>query len=307
MLGGPTMNLLHRRRPVRASLLVGIGTPQPTHHGRPRSSSASSRDRRGRRAPAAERRPDRPRAAGRPGCSPATRSSRSTARRSPSWDDSDRRSSAPPGEPTVARPCDRDGSRSTCTVDARSTTSARRRRARRDHDRVDAAGFLGVAPTGRTYRSAQPSTAVPADHVASIAVGTVRRSCTLPAKIAGLVADAVFGGRQRDPNGPVSVVGVGRLGGEIAATRRARDRRTRSCCLLSLLAGAQPVRCSCSTCCRCCRWTAATSPARCTRRPSARSAPAARPARPRPGRRRQAAAASPTSWRRVHAGAWPCC
>jgi membrane-associated protease RseP (regulator of RpoE activity) len=38
----------------------------------------------------------------------------------------------------------------------------------------------------------------------------------IPEKMAGVV-QAAFGSQERDPNGPISVVGVGRIGGEVAA------------------------------------------------------------------------------------------
>jgi membrane-associated protease RseP (regulator of RpoE activity) len=75
------------------------------------------------------------------------------------------------------------------------------------------AGFLGVAPASEVVR--QPVTAVPglvADTVVDVAGILVR----LPSHLAG-VAEAAFGDAERDPNGPVSIVGVGRLSGEIAA------------------------------------------------------------------------------------------
>ncbi|MEJ2579455.1 MAG: site-2 protease family protein [Kineosporiaceae bacterium] len=72
-------------------------------------------------------------------------------------------------------------------------------------------GFLGVSP--EEERAVQPLSAVPpviGDGITQIA-GVVLR---IPEKMVG-VAKAAFGSAERDPNSPVSVVGVGRFAGEI--------------------------------------------------------------------------------------------
>lgn len=64
----------------------------------------------------------------------------------------------------------------------------------------------------------QPLTAVPAavgDQLKSVA-GVV---IDLPARVVA-VARAAFSSEPRDPNGPISVVGVGRIAGEISATNQ---------------------------------------------------------------------------------------
>jgi len=74
-------------------------------------------------------------------------------------------------------------------------------------------GFVGIGFAYEKVR--QPVTAVlPAvgDNVAHVAGVIV----SLPQRLVG-VAQAAFGGAERDPNGPVSVVGVGRMAGEIAS------------------------------------------------------------------------------------------
>jgi membrane-associated protease RseP (regulator of RpoE activity) len=74
-------------------------------------------------------------------------------------------------------------------------------------------GFIGITSTEALQQ--QPITAVvPAvwTNVTSVAGVIVN----LPARLVG-VAQAAFGTGQRDPNGPISVVGVGRVAGEIAA------------------------------------------------------------------------------------------
>ncbi|WP_299034079.1 RIP metalloprotease [uncultured Pseudokineococcus sp.] len=75
------------------------------------------------------------------------------------------------------------------------------------------AGFIGVTPVQE--RAADPVTAVPGvvvDQVVAVA-GVV---LTLPLRMVD-VARAAFGDAPRDPEGPIGIVGVGRLSGEIAA------------------------------------------------------------------------------------------
>jgi len=75
------------------------------------------------------------------------------------------------------------------------------------------AGFVGIGPASETVQ--QPVTAVlPAvgDNIAGVAAIIAN----LPQRIVD-VANAAFGPEERDPNGPISVVGVGRVAGEIAS------------------------------------------------------------------------------------------
>ncbi|MCS0499420.1 M50 family metallopeptidase [Protaetiibacter mangrovi] len=74
-------------------------------------------------------------------------------------------------------------------------------------------GFIGVGPASEKVQ--QPVTAViPAVWDNTVAVGKI--IVTLPQRLVQ-VAQAAFGGEERDPNGPISVVGVGRLAGEITS------------------------------------------------------------------------------------------
>jgi membrane-associated protease RseP (regulator of RpoE activity) len=75
-------------------------------------------------------------------------------------------------------------------------------------------GFLGVTPTTEVVR--QSLTAVPGvlgDYLKQTASVVVR----IPQKMVG-VAQAAFGDGERDPNGPISIVGVGRVAGEVASS-----------------------------------------------------------------------------------------
>lgn len=79
---------------------------------------------------------------------------------------------------------------------------------------TDTVGFLGVTPTAELVP--QPVTAVPG-FVAEQTWNVAKIVLTLPQRMVG-VAQAAFGSGERDPNGPIGVVGVGRLSGEIASS-----------------------------------------------------------------------------------------
>ncbi|MCF8530016.1 MAG: site-2 protease family protein [Candidatus Nanopelagicales bacterium] len=75
-------------------------------------------------------------------------------------------------------------------------------------------GFLGMRPTFEYER--QSITQVPA-FMWDLTVRSVEALIWLPVRIYELVSQTLIGGQERDINGPVSVVGASRLGGEIAA------------------------------------------------------------------------------------------
>lgn len=78
---------------------------------------------------------------------------------------------------------------------------------------VETVGFVGVGPQYVVER--QPGTAVlPAVGDNVVRVGEL--ILNLPQRLVDIAA-AAFGPGERDPNGPMSVVGVGRMAGEIAA------------------------------------------------------------------------------------------
>ncbi|MES1212320.1 MAG: M50 family metallopeptidase, partial [Leifsonia sp.] len=79
------------------------------------------------------------------------------------------------------------------------------------------AGFIGIGPASKV--EPQSLAAVPAKVGDNIA-GVGRVLANLPAELVN-VAQSTFGGAKRDPNGPISVVGVGRLAGEIATLNSA--------------------------------------------------------------------------------------
>ena len=99
---------------------------------------------------------------------------------------------------------------------------------------TDRVGFLGVSPS--TELVPQSVTAVPG----VLWTGLTRTAgvvLQIPQKMVG-VAQAAFGSGERDPNGPVSVVGVGRFAGEVASieSTEAYGGRERTADLLSLIA-----------------------------------------------------------------------
>lgn len=78
---------------------------------------------------------------------------------------------------------------------------------------VEEVGFVGISPTSELVQ--QPATAVlPA--VGDAIGGVVNVIIHLPQRLVD-TAVAAFGPGERDPNGPMSVVGVGRIAGEVAA------------------------------------------------------------------------------------------
>lgn len=75
-------------------------------------------------------------------------------------------------------------------------------------------GFLGASPT--VERVTQPVSAVPGIF-GGMLVDTFSAVGKIPQKLVG-VYQAAFGGEERDPEGPMSVVGVGRVAGEVASS-----------------------------------------------------------------------------------------
>lgn len=134
-----------------------------------------------------------------------------------SWQQSTEIIRAHPNE-ALAMVVERDGAERTLTV----TPALSERYALEDGEVVtDAAGdpvtvevgFVGIGAA--TERVPQPVTAVLPAAGENIA-GVVGIILNLPQRMVD-VANAAFGPGERDPNGPISVVGVGRVAGEIAA------------------------------------------------------------------------------------------
>ncbi|WP_026174816.1 M50 family metallopeptidase [Acaricomes phytoseiuli] len=94
------------------------------------------------------------------------------------------------------------------------------------------AGFAGISPTMPVV--SQPVTEVlpAAGQQMSVMAGVI---LNLPQRMVA-VAQAAFSDSPRDPNGPISVVGVGRVAGEVTAMEQA-PWQARLATLISLLAG----------------------------------------------------------------------
>ncbi|MDP9397131.1 MAG: site-2 protease family protein [Actinomycetota bacterium] len=83
-----------------------------------------------------------------------------------------------------------------------------------DPQRLVEVGFLGISPAG-TELAREPIAAVPA-RMWDFTVRTAEALVSIPQRMVG-VWNAAFGGAERDVNGPIGVVGVTRIGGEVAA------------------------------------------------------------------------------------------
>jgi len=77
---------------------------------------------------------------------------------------------------------------------------------------IESVGFIGI---GSAVENQQQSLTSVVPAVWDNVVGVSRVIATLPQRLVD-VAQAAFGPEVRDPNGPLSVVGVGRIAGEIA-------------------------------------------------------------------------------------------
>jgi membrane-associated protease RseP (regulator of RpoE activity) len=94
-------------------------------------------------------------------------------------------------------------------------------------------GYLGATPTGELVKGTVLQ--VPG-FVWNAFTQTASVVVNVPQKMVGVV-QAAFGSGERDPNGPISVVGVGRVGGEIAsADLGAEGTMAKIMTLLSLIA-----------------------------------------------------------------------
>ena len=212
MLGGPFMNLVIAVV-LYAVLLMGFGTPQlSTTVGSvsecvlPASSERQECAPGDAAAPGAEA-----------GLLPGDRIVAIDGEAVESWDDVTGAVRPAAGEPLSVE-IERDGEFLSVTV----TPLLTERFAVADGESVEGSdgepvleevGFVGVGAAFETVR--QPATAVlPA--VGDNIVRVVEIIISLPQRMID-VAQAAFGTEERDPNGPISVVGVGRIAGEIAS------------------------------------------------------------------------------------------
>jgi membrane-associated protease RseP (regulator of RpoE activity) len=213
MLGGPTMNLLIAVV-LFAALLMGFGTAQTsTTVGSvsecvlPATSTRQTCEPTDEQAPGAAA-----------GLQPGDRLFSMNGTPIDSWDQSTEIIRESPGVPLDVV-VERDGTQQTLTLTPKLTE---RYVVDADGEIVqDAAGepvtqqvgFVGIGAAGELVP--QPATAVlPA--VGENIGAVVHMIANLPQRMID-IANAAFGPGERDPNGPISVVGVGRVAGEIAS------------------------------------------------------------------------------------------
>ncbi|MEY4533612.1 MAG: hypothetical protein RI926_1381 [Actinomycetota bacterium] len=79
---------------------------------------------------------------------------------------------------------------------------------------IEEVGFVGIAPA--TEMKSQPITAVFPMMGQNIS-GVTNMILHLPQRMVD-VSEAAFGNEERDPNGPIGILGVGRVAGEVAST-----------------------------------------------------------------------------------------
>lgn len=101
------------------------------------------------------------------------------------------------------------------------------------HENVET-GMIGVEPTSHIYYGTLGITEVPGQIGRQISDGFSALG-KYPAKVGSLFR-TVFDGQQRDPNGAIGVVGIGRIGGEIADDNQV-GIRDKVAMLIGLLAG----------------------------------------------------------------------
>ncbi|MEU5991393.1 site-2 protease family protein [Spirillospora sp. NPDC047418] len=85
----------------------------------------------------------------------------------------------------------------------------------KDHDKVVNVGFLGITPIQAMERQGPGAVA---STMGDLTARTAEALVRMPQKMVG-VWNAAFSDEKRDPNGPVGVVGVSRIGGEVAASQ----------------------------------------------------------------------------------------
>lgn len=210
MLGGPVMNLIIAFA-LFAIILVGIGIPQP------RLSVDA--------VVACTPTTSNPTGAQQDGCEPSPAFAAGLqpgdvitavgSRSVDSWQQASELIASQPGR-TTSLTVDRDGQAVILPV----TLTALERVD--DTGASQTVGFLGMRPA--VSREPQPWTAVPAfmwDVTARSAVALV----SLPVRLYELVTETLIGGQERDIDGPVSVVGASRLGGDIVALDQPVDTR----------------------------------------------------------------------------------
>jgi len=214
MLGGPTMNLLFAFV-LFAILLMGVGLPTP-------SLEVSSV---GTCLPTATQPTGQPLPSGQcpTGSAPAPAAEAGfepgdvivaiDGQPVVDWTEATDWIRAHPGETTVVR-VDRAGEPTDLTVTIAEATRPVYDDMGNETGEVATSGYIGLAP-GSVWE-AQSWTTVPA-YMWDITVRSVQALVSLPIRLYELVTQTLLGGGDRALDSPVSVVGVSRLGGDVAA------------------------------------------------------------------------------------------
>ena len=214
MLGGPTMNLL-LAFVLFAIVLVGIGLPQPTMQvGTVAACTPTVAQ------PAAEPLPSgecptgsEPAPAVTAGFEPGDTILAIDGQPVEEWNDATTWIRAHPGQEAVFT-VERGGSTLELPV---AIATASRPVIDQDGNATEeyiSAGYVGLAP--EFVWVAQPWTSVP-QYMWDLTVRSVEALVMLPVRLYELVTQTLVGGEERSPESPVSVVGVSRLGGDVAA------------------------------------------------------------------------------------------
>ncbi len=95
----------------------------------------------------------------------------------------------------------------------------------RQTDQTEQVGFLGVRPA---FTNESLGFAAVPGYMWDITQRSAMALLSLPVRVYELVTNTLIGGQERDINGPVSVVGASRLGGEIAAMEEPAGARIAS-------------------------------------------------------------------------------
>ncbi|QYC43996.1 Zinc metalloprotease Rip1 [Nonomuraea coxensis DSM 45129] len=223
MSGGPLMNFV-LAFVFFSILLVGIGLPAWAPVVSPETSTCV--------IPVTEQRKtcqagDRPTPAAQAGLKPGDRMVTFDGHKITTWEDATRliRSHGPgPVELGVVR----DGKPLTLDV----TLIAQDRPNLQDPNKIDKnVGFLGVLPTEVMQRQSMGEVVGYMGELTGRVAGSL---LNLPDKMVG-VWHAAFSGEKRDPEGPVGVVGAGRMGGEILASDLTNEKKI--AIFVNLLAG----------------------------------------------------------------------
>ncbi|GLW10847.1 putative zinc metalloprotease [Microtetraspora sp. NBRC 13810] len=142
------------------------------------------------------------------------------------WDEATRAIRAQKAGP-VAIGVDRAGQRLTLTA----PLIVQDRESLDEPGKIERVGYLGVLAQVENQRMGVGAVAA---HMWDLTAATAGALIRLPQKMVG-VWNAAFSGEERDPNGPIGVIGAGRIGGEVASSAAPVENKVAF--FINLLAG----------------------------------------------------------------------